>query len=235
MRVFLAILLAAFATCAHAQYYNSLAGRQFNNMYAANADFLMSQMIQQSGWAAMRASVEAAANKKAGAAQPQAAPMQKKAAYKLPIAASDFKPTGPRRVPELLAEGATSPKDRQDLIVAGRQIQQGIEGTPGFRKNNVAAAMTVLLGVSIQVLNGQELSDDESDALMYGLNDELAALESFKSMPADKRTQAYDTFVIIGGFIAGIFQAGMETRNAALQEQARSMARDALAKFGVEA
>ena len=224
---------------AHAQYYNSLSGRQFNNMYAANADRIMSQMVQQSGYQAMRASIEASARKQAGAPAPApAAPRAAaaaKPAWKHPITASDFAPAGPRRVPEQLAENAANPKDRQDLVKAGRDLQKAIEGTPGFRKNNLAAAMTVLVGVSIQVLNGVEFSDAESQDIMRGLNDQIAATGAFKAMGAAERTQIYDAFVVIGGFIAGIAQAGAETNNRELQEQARAMARDALAKFGVKA
>ena len=93
----------------------------------------------------------------------------------------------------------------------------------------------MLVGVSVQVLKGVEFSDAQSEELMRGLNDQVAALDGFKSLPAEARTQMYDAFVVIGGFIAGIAQAGAETGNRELQEQARAMARDALAKFGVKA
>ena len=239
MRAFVFAFLLAVSGLAAAQYYNSLSGRQFNNMYAANADRLMSQMIQQSGYQAMRNSIEASVRQKAAAgAVPQApasnAPGLSRSA-KHPITASDFRPAGPRRVPEQLAEHATNARDRADIVKAGRQIHAAIEATPGFRKNNVAAAMTVLLGVSVQVLKGVEFSDAESQSLMRGLNEELAAMESFRALSAEQRTQVYDAFVVTGGFIAGIAQAGAETGNGALQEQARAMARDALARFGVKA
>lgn len=238
-RMFFVWVLVLAPLPALAQYYNSLSGRQFGNMYAANADRLMSQMVQQSGYAAMRASIEAAAKKQGGPGAAQATPtVPSKAAkvvWKHPIAATDFTPTGPRRVPEQLAEGAADPKDRGDLVMAGREIQKAIEASPGFRRNNLAAAMTVLVGVSIQVLKGIELSDAESQELMRGFNDELAALDAFRSMPAAQRTQMYDTLVVIGGFIAGIAHAGAETNDRSLQEQARAMARDALAKFGAKA
>lgn len=239
MRHLLACILATACAAANAQYYNSLTGRQFGNMYAANADYIMTQMIQQSGYQAMRNSIEAAARKQGGGAAPaaaqKAAPTPAPAQYRFPITASDFKPAGPRRAPEQLAEAAASPKDKADIVKAGREIHKAIEATPGFRRNNVAAAMAVLVGVSVQVAKGIELSDAQSQELMLGLNDQVAGLEEFSKLSAQDRTRMYDAFVVIGGFIAGIAQAGAETNNRELQEQARAMARDALGRFGVKA
>ena len=239
MRFLLACILATLCATANAQYYNSLTGRQFGNMYAANADRIMTQMVQQSGYAAMRASIEAASKKQAGGgggtAAAQAPAALANAAYKFPITASDFKPAGPRRAPEQLAESATNPKDRQDIAKAGRDMHRAIEGMADFRKNNVAAAMALLVGVSVQVLKGVELTNAQSVELMHGLNDQLASLDGFKALSAEDRTRMYDAFIVIGGFIAGIAQAGAETRNRELQEQARAMSRDALARFGVKA
>ncbi len=229
--------LALAAVPATAQYLNTMTGRQFGNMYAANADFLMSQMIQQAGWNAMRLSLEQNMRRQqqaAGRAAPPAPAAPAKAAYRLPITATDFVPAGRRDVPEQLAAGATTPKDRQDLVKAGRDIQRAIEATPGFRPNNVAAGMAVLLGVSLQVARGVEIPDDQSEALMRGLNDVLGELPAFRSLPADKRTRAYDTFVVVGGFIAAIAQQAAQTGDAQMAAQAKAMARDALAQFGMK-
>lgn len=229
--------LSCLATPASAQYYNTLNGRQFSNMYAANADFLMSQMIQQSGWAAMRAAVQATANRQqaaatAGAAKKVVAP--KAPAYAKPITATDFKPAGVRNVPEQLSAAVADPKDRAGLVKAGREIIKTIEATPGFRKNNLAAAMAVLLGVSVQVRHGADISDAESEAFMRGLNDVLASTPAFATLGAEQRTRTYDTFIVVGGLIAGIAQVGIETGNADLVRQAKDMAGDALAQFGIK-
>ncbi len=104
----------------------------------------------------------------------------------------------------------------------------------GFRKNNLAAAMTVLLGVSLQVVKQIEIPDAESQEFMRGLNDQLAALSAFSSMSPEKRTQVYDTMVIVGGLIAGIAQNAAETRNREMAALALQMAKDSLAQFGVK-
>lgn len=233
---FAAFLAALLAATASAQYTNTLNGRQFSNMYAANADFLMSQMIQQAGWASMRASINRQAAKgQAAPAQRPAPAAPAKASYAFPIAASDFKPAGARKVPEQLAQAIADPKERAQFVKAASEILATIEATPGFRKNNLAAAMTVLLGVSLQVAKGIEIPDAESEELMRGLNDQIAALPSFATLPADKRTQVYDTMVIVGGLIAGIAQNAAESKDRRMAALAQQMARDALAQFGVKA
>ena len=238
-RTLIALAALAASLCAHAQtgYINTLNGRQFNNMYAANADFLMSQMVQQAGWNVMRLSMEQQIKRKqaeqAGQrAAPAPAKAPAKAAYKHPLSATDFKPAGARKVPEQLAQAVGDAKERQQMVETGRGILAEIEKTPGFRRNNVAAAMTVLLGVSLQVVKGVELTDAETDELMRGVNDVLAGLPTFTSMAADKRTQVYDTMVIVGGLIAGIAQNAAESKDREMQALAQQMARDALAQFG---
>lgn len=215
-----------------AQYYNSLTGRQFGNMYAANADRIMSQMIQQSGYQAMRNSIEAQARGQAAPAPTPAAAAS--GAPRATLAASDFKPAGRRDVPEQLAQGVADATERGQVAAAARDIHKAIEAAPGFRRNNVAAAMTVVVGVSVQVVSGREIADADSQPMMLAFNDELAASEAFRGLNAQRRTRMYDTFVILGGFIAGIAQAGQETNDEKLKAQARQMARDALLQFGVK-
>ena len=236
---FLAFLAALAVLPAAAQYTNTLNGRQFNNMYAANADFLMSQMIQQGQWNVMRLAMEQQVAKQRAAQQAgrkaaPAAPAAKSVTYKYPLSATDFKPAGARNVPQQLGAAVGNPKDRADFEKACREILQAIEATPGFRKNNVAAAMTVLLGVSLQVVNRGEIPGDASQELMRGLNDQVAALPVFAGLPAERRTQFYDTMVIVGGLIAGIAQSAAESNNRELAALAQQMAKDALAQFGVK-
>jgi len=230
----LTVVLLSLAWPCAAQYYNSLTGRQFGNMYAANADRIMTQMIQQSGYQAMRNSIEAQAKGQAAAPKQPAAP-PKAAASRAPLSASDFKPAGKRDVPEQLAQGVADAAERKQVVAAARDIHKAIEAAPGFRRNNVAAAMTVIVGVSVQVVSGREIPDADSQAMMLAFNDELAANETFRGLNAEQRTRIYDTFVILGGFIAGIAQAGQEANDGKLKAQAREMARDALVQFGVKA
>ena len=219
---------------AQAQY--NVTNPQFNSLYASHTNYMMNRMAQQTAWTATRTSISAQSAKRVGqpAAAARAAPIvPAKPAYAKPLTVTDFTPVGLRNVPEQLAAQPANAKDRQQLSTAGRDILKTIEATPGFRKNNLAAAMTVLLGVALQVHYGIQIPDAESQNLMREINDVVATLDAFTNMPADKRTLAYDTFIVIGGFIAGIAQEGAESKNAELTQQAKAMARDALSQFGM--
>ncbi len=226
MRALLLTLVAA-SSVAQAQYTNTLTGRQFSNMYAANADFLMTQMIQNANFQSMMAS---SARKKAAPVAPATTPPPP--TYRFPLSATDFKPAGPRTVPEQLAASAPKPEDRAQLLALCRTIQQAIEAQPDVRKNNLATAMTVLLGASIQVVADRDLSDAESDALLRTVNDTLAATPALKTMSAQKRTAAYDAFLVTGGLIAGIAQNAKESGDATQLALAQDMAISTLVQFG---
>lgn len=221
--------LALALSAAQAQYTNSMTGQRFGNMWSANADYMTSRMIQQNQMRSLQQSVQAQVR-----GQP-APPAARAAAFRLPLTMTDFKPAGPRNAPEQLAAGAANAKDRQQLIDAGRGIHRSIEVVPGFRKNNLASAMTVILGVSLQVAYGIEVDDARSQAIMRQLNDSLGEMPEYKALTAQQRTQMYDAFIVIGGFIAGIARQGAESGNAELADQARAMALDSLARFGIKA
>ena len=143
----LTLCLVLVTTAAQAQYTNSMTGQRFDNMWSANADYVTSRMIQNNMF---RSTVTAAA-------QPQRAPAPKAApaAWKFQLSATDFVPTGPRTIPEQLAESA--PKaDRPQLVEACRGILGAMEAEPTLRKNNLATAMAVHLGISVQVVSGGE-------------------------------------------------------------------------------
>ncbi|MFO1317564.1 MAG: DUF6683 family protein [Burkholderiales bacterium] len=231
--VFAATIGAALlaAAPAHAQFTNSLTGRQFGTVYGANADFIMSQMIRNAGWQAMRASIQRSTGGSTRA--PAAAPPR--AAAAAPLSASDFRPAGPRNVPEQFAALGGSPEDRAQILKACRDLQRAIEAEPGFRPNNVASAMALVIVVGVKVGYGVDLTDRQSDEVLRGVNDALAALPAFGELTPAERTRLYDTFVITGALIAGIAQAAVDAGDAGLQAQARAMARDVLAAFGLGA
>lgn len=139
-----------------------------------------------------------------------------------------------RQVPEQLAASSTNAAERKQLIAACRQIQVEIEKAPGFRKNNFANGLALLLGVSLQALTGTEIGEADTDALVRDLNDQIAASDGYRRLSAEQRTLAYDTFVILGGLIAGIAQDAADRNDAQLAQQARDLARQVLASLGIE-
>lgn len=235
--LFLLLLLAAAAP-AGAQYINTLNGMQFNNMYAANADFMLSQMIRDAGFRSMMASMAGSARQgdAAPASQASAAPAQAASVastWRHGLEATDFRPAGQRRVPEELAASVDSEADRAELIDACNGILDAVEQMPDFRRHNLAYAMTLSLGLSIQLVRGSELDDAEQDALLRTVNDALADTSALDGLSPADRTRAYDTFVITGGLMAGIAQNAAETGDAEMQAIALDMARSTLAAFGL--
>ena len=222
----LMLCLALVTTAAHAQYTNSMTGQQFNNMWSANADYVTSRMIQNNMLQSMMAAKT----------QPQrAAPPAKLAPpkWKFELTATDFVPTGARTIPEQLA--ASLPKeDRPQVVELGRGILGTLEAQPTLRKNNLATSIAVLLGISVQVVAGGELTDAEGEYLVRLINDGLASDPAFKKVSAQKRTVTSDTFLITGGLIAGISANAKSSGDAAQASLARDMAVQALGQFGVK-
>jgi len=225
MRTLLLIIPLA-TSVSHAQYVNTLTGRQFNNINAANADLLMSRIINDRLFQRRMTSM--------AQAQPDAAhqnaPAQPK--YQFALSATDFRPEGKRDAPEQLAANAATPGERVQLTEMYRQIQQAIEASPDVRKNNLATAITILLGSSIQVVAQKKIGDAEAVDLLRMINDIIASTPGFNKMTNPQRTAAYDAFLINGGLIAGIDANARETNDPALAALARDLALSSLAQFG---
>ena len=222
----LVLCLALVTTAAHAQYTNSMTGQQFNNMWSANADYVTSRMIQNN----MLQSMMAAKTQPQRVAAPKAAPPPK---WKFELAATDFVPTGARTIPEQLA--ASLPKeDRAQVVELARGILATLEAQPTLRKNNLATSIALLLGISLQVVAGGDLTDAEGEYLVRLVNEVLASDPGFKSISAQKRTVTSDTFLITGGLIAGIAANAKQSGDAAQASLARGMAIQALGQFGVK-
>ena len=215
-------------------------GSSFNNIYAMQADVTLSNMIRQGQMRSQKLLMDQLMAQQAGKAAPsrvaQAAPTAPLAApptSRAPLSATDFKPSATRKAAEQIAAAVADPAGRAQMVQVCREILSTIEATPGFRKHNLASALTLLLAVSQQVLSGQEYSDAQTQDYLQRMNDEVVAAGYFSRLNAEQRTRAYDTLVITGGLIAGIAHNGAETGNKEQIEQARGMARDALATFGV--
>ena len=234
----LTLTALALAGAAQAQYTNYMRpGSSFSNISAMQADMTLSNMIRQGQMRSQKLLMDKLIAQQAGKATPsptaQAAAPALLAAPTAPLSATDFKPSATRKAAEQIAAAVSEPAARAQMVQVCREILSTVEATPGFRKHNLASALTLLLAVSQQVLSGQEYSDAQTQDYMQRLNDAVVAAGYFASLNAEQRTRAYDTMVITGGLIAGIAHNGAETGNKEQIEQARSMARDALTTFGV--
>lgn len=228
------LLLASSLQAQYTPYTNTLNGRQFSNMYAAHADFLISQSIQRGSFQ-MRAQAVQEAGRDVMAGQPVRLPPQVTAppdrGWNHDISATDFVARGDRQtVPAEMADAARlEGRARQEWIDAALTLQQAVETMPDFRRNNLSYAMTLALGVAIQVRYGGEIGDAAEDALLRSVNDALGDAEGWRNMSAAELTRAYDTLVITGGLMAGM----AEMDDPAMRAMARDMADSTLQAFGL--
>ena len=210
----------------------------YSNMYAVNS----AQLAQNLQFAARMKELRAVqdtlqrtqAAVSARAKAPAKAATDPAAAPAAPFTATDFKPTGARDAPRRLAAQVKDPALRPQIESMARQILAAIEQQPAFRKNNLAYALTVFLGGSLQVLSGQEFDDAQSQALAQWINNEMVAAGAVAGLNAAQRTQLYDVLMLQGGLIIGFAQAGSDSGNAEQVQTAKTMARDALATFGIQ-
>jgi hypothetical protein len=153
-----------------------------------------------------------------------------------PITATDFKPVGARLVPDQFADsppGLTS-EQRESLRTLSNQFLTAYEGAA--RKNNIANAMTFLLGASLQVVTGKEVSDAEGEQMIVAFNNTMGATPQFVSMtPRDKQI-LYESAVVMAGMIVLFQTQGVEQKDIAMQSQAKELSRAVLNHFlGFEA
>jgi hypothetical protein len=221
----------ALSGAAQAQY---MSGYSASNLYGANAGISLSMMHSMSERNISANMIKSLNGKPAGNAQTAAAPTVTAQPPHQPLTKTDFKPAGPRNVAQEIAANVRDPMERAKVVQICSKILDVIEGTPGFRKNNVASAITLLLLVSQQVLTGQELDDAQSQALMRFINDDIVGSGAVAQWSNAQRTRAYDSMVITGGLIACMAHNGAEAGDKELSEQARRMARESLANLKIK-
>jgi hypothetical protein len=229
-----ALALALGPADAQAQYVNHMRpGVNFTNAYAANADIILSSMQKRSQMISYVNSVRASQSATAGRAPAPVAAPKSAAAPRQPITATDFKPAGKRDTAEQMASAVAKPDGRAQMLQAFREIQPMIEGMPGFRRNNLASALTIMVVGSIQVLTGQELSEQQAQGLMLLINDEVVATGGLEKLSAEKRTRFYDALVLTSGLMLGIASNAAEANDREMMEVARRMAREGLESVGI--
>jgi len=227
--VALAALFAGLCACsqpAHAQGYY-INPNMYTNMYAVNA----AQLAQNLQFAAR---IKSLRDQQAVLGSAAKAVRAKDDPPPAPFSATDFKPTGRRDAPQRLAAQLKDPAMRPQVTKMASDILAAIEQQPDFRRNNLAYAFTVYLGGSLQVLSGKEFDDAQSKALAHWINDSMVSAGAVAKLNAAERTQLYDVLLLQGGLIVGIAQAGAENHDEEQVRLAQTMARDALATFGID-
>ena len=98
------------------------------------------------------------------------------------------------------------------------------------RKNNIAYAMTVLLGLAISINKGTELSDAEAENFARGINDALGSTPEWKQAPAKEKQVLYESMLLT----TVLMIAGHQAEDQESKDMASETARNILASFGVE-
>lgn len=199
----------------------------YTNMYAVNA----AQLAQNLQFAARMKTLREQQAMFQSASQ---AVSSENRTPSVPFSATDFKPAGRRDAPQRLAAQIADASMRPQIIEMSRAVLDAIEQQPNFRKNNLAYALTIFLGGSLQVVTGDVMDDRASETLARWINDEMAAAGAVAKLNAAQRTQLYDVLLLQGGLIIGIHQAGVENGDTEQVQIAKTMARDALKTFGIE-
>lgn len=206
-RIAVVVFAVALAQPAWAQFRNPYTGRMFNNPMSSYLDTVLRGRMNQ------RVLERMILEKRAGRGKEEA---PRPAEAKHPIHATDFTPGGPRILPAMLASGAAE-AEREGARAALEMILDLYEKEA--RKHNVAYALAFLLGLSAQVVKGEEVPDEQAEQLARDLNDVLAEAPQFQQLPARVKQELYETSVVVGGMIAALSSGGMEAQAKQLATQ----------------
>ncbi|HEX5035199.1 MAG TPA: DUF6683 family protein, partial [bacterium] len=88
------------------------------------------------------------------------------------------------------------------------------------RKDNVATAMVLLIGLSYGVLQKPGFDPNRADDLIPAVNDALAASPQFKSLGAADRQNMYDSLLLSTAVLAMVHQSGDKTSSQTIARQA---------------
>ncbi|HKY61939.1 MAG TPA: DUF6683 family protein, partial [bacterium] len=127
---------------------------------------------------------------------------------KAPISATDFSrnPNGKDVVAQFIAATNLSPAEGEKLAAALRSTMSQL-GAAG-RKDNVATAMVLLIGLSYGVLEKPGFDPSRADDLIPAVNDALAASPQFKTLGAADRQNMYDSLLLSTAVLAMVHQSG---------------------------
>ncbi len=143
-----------------------------------------------------------------------------------PITATDFlrSPNGKDVVAEFITASNLPPADGSKLATSLRSTMNQL-GAAG-RKDNVATAMTLLIGLCYGVLEKPGFDPSRANDLIPGVNDALAASPQFKNLGMVERQQMYDSMLLSASLIAIVHQSGDK-------QASQTIARQALAQLGL--
>ncbi|EPX58871.1 hypothetical protein D187_003586 [Cystobacter fuscus DSM 2262] len=157
----------------------------------------------------------------------------------LPLSVSSFRTVGnpimPKRVAEAVA-GLDKEERRQleaSLMLLLRQYEQQLDRDDDFRlKNNLAGSFNFLFGAAYSVLKeGRALSPEQRESMLRQLNAGFALRLKEQRLSDREKQELYESAVLSGSIILGLYTEGRDTRQPALQRTARELARELLTRL----
>ena len=146
-----------------------------------------------------------------------------------PITATDFVPT--RRghpIAEQAIDGMSiTPEQRQQLHA---QVDEGFRHASQFRSNNLAVAVALAYAQSVTTLNGLQMNSQQSQELLYAINDQLARNPAFAAMSAQQKQNESDRLIYQSTIISILRDSAAAEPEAGLKAQ--EMSRVMLRQFG---
>jgi hypothetical protein len=144
-----------------------------------------------------------------------AAPAQP--AQHAPMSATDFRRAGKRRdvVAQLVASLPDAERAQLDATLRSTMAQLGAAG----RKDNVANAMAIVIGLSYMVIEKPDFDASKADELVPVINDALAASPQWKRIGAADRQLMYDSLLLSAAVIAIVHQSGDRDTSRAIAKQ----------------
>jgi hypothetical protein len=157
-------------------------------------------------------------------------------ARQYPITATDFPPPGAYMLPDQLADGipGLSAQDREGSRKLFRSILTSFEN--GARKNNMANALAFITAISLQMVNGKQLTRPQENVLIAYFNNGLANTPQYNAFSPQQKQALYECLVITGGVIAFLQAKGAELHNPQMQAQSLGLSKAVLKHFlGIDA
>lgn len=157
-------------------------------------------------------------------------PASTRSTYQYPLTKTDFKFKGQPTQQRDCAVMTDDPTTRQQLAELCLSLFQQIEGNKDFRRHNLSAALTLLIGASWQVSEGKEFTDERLEAMQRTLNDQLTGGGAMHKLRAPDIQHLYERSVMIGGLVLAL----SDQEEQPSRDLAKALAQSVLRSFGLK-
>lgn len=136
-----------------------------------------------------------------------------------PLTATDFR-RDPRRadvVAQLIAASGLRGPDATALATQLRATMAQLASAG--RKDNVASALALTIGLSLLVVEAPDFEAEQADALVGVVNDVLAGTPQFTQLGGAQRQLMYDSLLLSAAVIVLVHQSGDKAASQAMARQ----------------